>query len=183
MSLRRALLPLCLLAALPALADARGFDVRDLVKLDRVSSPTLSPDGHVVVFAQRSVDADLKATTALYARNLLTRDMAPPKRITPEGWNVNSPAFSPDGKTVYFLSAKNGSQQLYAIPAAGGTPRQLTAFALDVGSYQLSPDLPADVTGGLGDYLAAKLGWSPQQIAASDQRLQTLGLYLVEMMR
>ena len=31
MSLQRALLPLCLLAALPALADARGFDVRDMV--------------------------------------------------------------------------------------------------------------------------------------------------------
>ncbi|MCW5581814.1 MAG: S9 family peptidase, partial [Luteimonas sp.] len=140
MSLQRALLPLCLLAALPALADARGLDVRDLVKLDRVSSPVLSPDGHVVVFAQRSVDADLKATTALYVRNLLTRDLAPPKRITPEGWNVSSPAFSPDGATVYFLSAKGGSQQLYAMPAGGGTPRQLTAFALDVGSYRLSPD-------------------------------------------
>lgn len=141
MSLQRALLPLCLLAALPALADARGFDVRDMVRLDRVSSPTLSPDASVVVFAQRSVDGDLKATTALFARNLLTRDLRPPQRITPEGWNVNSPAFSPDGKTLYFLSAKNGgTQQLYAIPATGGTPRQLTAFALDVGSYQLSPD-------------------------------------------
>ena len=140
MSLRRALLPFCLLAALPALADARGLDVRDLVKLDRVSSPTLSPGGRVVLFAQRSVDADLKATTALYARNLLTRDLGPPQRITPEGWNVNSPAFSPDGATVYFLSAKGGTQQLYAMPAGGGEPRQLTAFALDVGSYRLSPD-------------------------------------------
>ena len=140
MTLRHALLPICLLAALPALADARGFDVRDLVKLDRVSSPLLAPDDRMVVFAQRSVDEGLKATTALYARNLLTRDAAPPKRITPEGWNVNSPSFSKDGRTLYFLSAKGGSQQLYAMPAEGGEPRQLTAFALDVGSYQLSPD-------------------------------------------
>ena len=140
MTPRHALLPICLLAALPALADARGFDVRDLVRLDRVSSPLLSPDGRVVVYAQRSVDDALKATTALYARNLLTRDAAPPARITPEGWNVNSPTFSSDGQTLYFLSAKGGSQQLYAMPAAGGEPRQLTAFALDVGSYRLSPD-------------------------------------------
>ena len=140
MMLRHAFLPICLLAALPALADARGFDVRDLVRLDRVSSPLLSPDGRVVVYAQRSVDDALKATTALYARNLLTRDAAPPARITPEGWNVNSPTFSSDGQTLYFLSAKGGSQQLYAMPAAGGEPRQLTAFALDVGSYRLSPD-------------------------------------------
>lgn len=141
MNLRSALLPLCLLAALPSLAAARGLDVRDLQKLDRVSSPVLSPDGSTVVFAKRIVDADVvKASNSLWVRNLLTRDMAPPKRLTPEGWNVNSPSFSPDGKTVYFLSAKSGTQQLYAMPLVGGAPRQLTAFALDVASYKVSPD-------------------------------------------
>jgi dipeptidyl aminopeptidase/acylaminoacyl peptidase len=141
MKLRTALLPLCLLAALPATAAMRGFDVRDMVALDRVSSPVLSPDGAVVVFAQRQMDKEVvKATTGLWVRNLLTRDMAPPKRLTPEGWSVNSPAFSPDGKTVYFLSGKSGAQQLYSIAASGGAPKQLTAFALDIGSYKLSPD-------------------------------------------
>ncbi|MFT3669162.1 MAG: S9 family peptidase [Pseudoxanthomonas sp.] len=141
MKLKSALLPLCLLAALPSLAAARGLDVRDLQKLDRVSSPVLSPDGSTVLFAKRVVDADVvKASSSLWVRNLLTRDMGPPKRLTPEGWNVNSPAFSPDGKTVYFLSGKSGIQQLYSLPLGGGTPRQLTAFALDVASYKLSPD-------------------------------------------
>ncbi|HEY1035898.1 MAG TPA: DPP IV N-terminal domain-containing protein, partial [Pseudoxanthomonas sp.] len=141
MKLKSALLPFCLLVALPSLAAARGLDVRDLQKLDRVSSPVLSPDGSTVLFAKRVVDADVtKGSSSLWVRNLLTRDMGPPKRLTPEGWNVNSPAFSPDGKTVYFLSGKSGIQQLYALPLAGGTPRQLTAFALDVASYKLSPD-------------------------------------------
>ncbi|MET0656234.1 MAG: S9 family peptidase, partial [Pseudoxanthomonas sp.] len=141
MKLRTALLPLCLLAALPATAATRGFDVRDMVALDRVSSPVLSPDGSLVVFAQRQMDKEVtKATTGLWVRNLLTRDMAPPKQLTPAGWSVNSPSFSPDGKTVYFLSGKSGTQQLYSIAASGGTPRQLTAFALDIGSYKLSPD-------------------------------------------
>ena len=141
MKLRIALLPLCLLATLPALATTRGFEVRDLVALDRVSAPTLSPDGSVVVFAQRVMDKDAnKASTGLWMRNLLTRDMRPPRPLTPDGWNVNSPAFSPDGKQVYFLSAKSGTQQLYAMPWTGGTPQQLTAFALDIGSYRISPD-------------------------------------------
>ncbi|RZA32138.1 MAG: S9 family peptidase, partial [Lysobacteraceae bacterium] len=144
MNLRIALLPLCLLAALPATAATaatRGFEVRDMVALDRVSSPVLAPGGGVVVFAQRQMDKEVtKATTGLWMRNLLTRDMAPPKRLTPEGWNVNSPSFSPDGKTVYFLSAKSGTQQLYSIAASGGAARQLTSFALDIGSYKLSPD-------------------------------------------
>lgn len=141
MSLRLAVLPLCLLAALPLAAQTRGLDVRDLVSIDRVSSPVLSDDGRQLVFAQRSAEADgSKAETAIYTRNLVTRDMAPPRRVTPAGWNVNSPSLSPDGQTLYFLSAKNGSAQLYSMPLSGGTPRQLTDVAIDIGSYQVSPD-------------------------------------------
>ncbi|HEY0332122.1 MAG TPA: S9 family peptidase, partial [Stenotrophomonas sp.] len=140
MKLRLALLPLCLLSALPSLAAARGFDVRDMVALDRVSAPTLSPDGGVLVFSKRVMDeGKVKASSSLWRRDLRTRDLAPPKQISPEGWNVNSPAFSADGQTVYFLSAKGGTQQLYAMPAEGGTPRQLTDFAVDVDSFRLSP--------------------------------------------
>ncbi|KRG83480.1 peptidase S9 [Stenotrophomonas daejeonensis] len=139
MKLRHALLPLCLLAALPALANARGFEVRDMVKLDRVSAPLLTAEGAQVIFAKRVVDADLKASSSLWIRDLRTRDMAPPKQLTPAGWSVNSASLSADGRTVYFLSGKNGSQQLYAMPVAGGAARQLTDFALDVDGYHVSP--------------------------------------------
>src|SRR5690606_14717747 len=84
--------------------------------------------------------ASNKSSTSLWTRNLATRDMRPPVQLTPEGWNVNSPSFSADGKSVYFLSAKSGSMQLYAIPAAGGEPKRLTDFPLDVDGYKLSPD-------------------------------------------
>ncbi|MBS0214742.1 MAG: S9 family peptidase [Proteobacteria bacterium] len=142
MNLRHALLPLALLAALPLSAQTqRGFTVRDMVALDRYSSPALTPDGSVVVFAKRQMNSEVtKASTSLWTRNLRTRDMAPPKRLTPEGWNVNSPTVSKDGKTVYFLSGKNGSSQLYAIPLMGGEPKQLTDLPLDVDAYQFAPD-------------------------------------------
>ena len=141
MNLRHAVLPLLIAAALPATAAQRGFEIRDLATLDRVSSPTVSEDGRRLVFAKRKVDfAANKSSTGLYVEDLFARDAAPPQPLTPAGWSVNTPSFSPDGRTVYFLSAKSGSQQLYAIPATGGTPKQLTAFAADVGSYQLSPD-------------------------------------------
>ncbi|MGH8052899.1 MAG: prolyl oligopeptidase family serine peptidase [Stenotrophomonas sp.] len=139
MKLRHALLPLCLLAALPSLANARGFEVRDMVKLDRVSAPLLAANGGQVLFAKRVVDADLKASSSLWIRDLRTRDIAPPRQFTPEGWNVNSASLSANGQRVYFLSAKNGSQQLYAMPLTGGAPQQLTDFAADVDSYHVSP--------------------------------------------
>ena len=142
MTFRHALLPLALAFALPSIAQAaRGFTVQDMAYLDRHSSPTLSPDGRKLVFAKRVVDkATNKASSSLWIEDLFARDAAPPVRFTPDGWNVNSPAFSADGKTVYFLSAKSGSMQLYALPTAGGTPKQVTDFVLDVDGYKLSPD-------------------------------------------
>src|SRR3970282_443503 len=108
MNLRHAVLPLLAAAALPALsrpseAATRGLQARDLAPLDRHSSPTLSPDGRHLVFAKRVVDFDAnKSSTSLLIEDLFARDSAPPKALTPAGWNVNSPSFSPDGKPFVF---------------------------------------------------------------------------------
>src|SRR3546814_9953869 len=127
-----------LLLSLPSLALAeRGFEAGDLVSMDRYSSPVLSPNGRQVVFAKRVVDMEAnKASTSLWIEDLFARDALPPQRLTPEGWNVNSPAFSADGKSVYFLSGKSGRSQLYAIAPDGGEPVQVTDFALDVDGYR-----------------------------------------------
>ena len=60
MKLRQALLPIALVAAMPLAAHAqRGFTVNDMVKLDRYSSPLLAADGKSVLYARRTVDANL----------------------------------------------------------------------------------------------------------------------------
>jgi dipeptidyl aminopeptidase/acylaminoacyl peptidase len=118
---------------------ARGMDVRDMVNFDRASDPTLSPDGKTVVFALRQTDfAANKAKTGLWKQALNSNQAA--SRITAEGFNVNSPAFSPDGKSIYFLSAKSGSMQLWKQALSGGEAVQVSNYALDVGSYKISPD-------------------------------------------
>src|SRR5690606_1796670 len=100
MNMRHAILSAALLLSLPSLALAeRGFQAADLVSMDRYSSPVLSPDGRKVVFGKRVVEMDGgKASTALWIEDLFARDALPPQRLTPEGWNVNSPAFSADGR-------------------------------------------------------------------------------------
>src|SRR5690606_25840221 len=45
-----------LLAAGSAFAEPRGFNVNDLVNLDRVADPRLSPDGRQVAFQLRETD-------------------------------------------------------------------------------------------------------------------------------
>jgi dipeptidyl aminopeptidase/acylaminoacyl peptidase len=142
MNLRPVLIALLLPALSGAVfAAAKPFEARDLVTLDRVSSPTLSPDGRKLVVAVREADFEAnKASTGLWIEDLFARDAAPPVRFTAEGFNVNSPAFSPDGAFVYFLSAKSGSQQLWKQAVAGGEAVQVTNHPLDVGSFKLAPD-------------------------------------------
>lgn len=128
------------LMAVPAHA-AKPFDARDLVTLERVNSPTLSPDGRFLVLAVREVDYENnKASTGLWIENLHARDAAPPVRFTPEGMGVNSPAFSPDGREVWFLSAKSGSSQVWKQAVGASEPVQVTDYPLDVGTFRLSPD-------------------------------------------
>ena len=118
---------------------ARGMDVRDLVNFDRVSEPTLSPDGKTVVYGLRQVDfAANKAKTGFWKQSLNSKQA--PVRVTAEAFNVNSPVFSGDGQSLYFLSSKSGSMQLWKQALAGGDALQVSNYVLDVGSYKLSPD-------------------------------------------
>jgi len=139
---RNRVLLLTVLVAAPALADAapRGLDARDLVAFDRVSAPVLSPDARSVVFAVREADVEANsAKTALFAASLHPGDRRGVRRITPEGWSASSASFAPDGLVV-FLSAKEGSNQLWSLSLDGGEPVKLSDFPLDIGSYKLAPD-------------------------------------------
>ena len=125
-----------------AASDAKApFTIRDLVAYERVSSPTLSPNGRLAVFAVRQTDlAANRGKTGLWIEDLFARDAAPPVRFTAEDLNVNSPSFAPDGKTVFFLSAKSGSMQLWSQAVGSQTAVQISDLPLDIGSYKLSPD-------------------------------------------
>ncbi len=51
-----------------------------------------------------------------------------------------SPSFSPDGKTIAFVSNLSGLPQVWTIPATGGFPRMVTSFDDPVGVAEWSPD-------------------------------------------
>lgn len=117
----------------------RGMDARDMVTFDRVSEPTLSPDGKTVVYGLRKVDyAANKSTTGFWKQSLNSKQTA--VRVTAAELNVNSPTFSNDGQTLYFLSAKSGSMQLWKQSLAGGDAMRISDYPLDIGSYKFSPD-------------------------------------------
>ncbi len=54
--------------------------------------------------------------------------------------SASSPSFSPDGKTIAYLTNISGLPQIWTVDAAGGYPQLITAFDDAVGSVQWSPD-------------------------------------------
>ncbi|MBM0107576.1 S9 family peptidase [Steroidobacter sp. S1-65] len=140
----------CLLAACLALPlvtavaqEARNqgpqpFTAQDLVRLQRVSSPAISPDGRTVVFSVRETDmAANRGRTDLWSLDLATKG-AQPRRLTTHSGNDSSPEWSSDGRELYFLSTRSGSSQVWRLPVNGGEARQVTDLPLDVGSFRVA---------------------------------------------
>jgi dipeptidyl aminopeptidase/acylaminoacyl peptidase len=129
-----------LLCSFVAGAAPRPFSVDDLVRLRRVSEPALSPDGRTVVFTVRETDMEAnRGRTDLWVLDVVTKG-AQPRRITSHVENDGAPQWSRDGKQIYFLSARSGSNQVWRLDMAGGEAQQVTHLPLDVGSFRLAPD-------------------------------------------
>jgi dipeptidyl aminopeptidase/acylaminoacyl peptidase len=121
------------------------FNARDLVMLDRVSDPQLSPDGKRVAFQLRETDyAENKGVTSIWLLDLGARD-AQPVKLAP-AFIASGPRWSPDSKDIYFIGKpKGGSGKLtgvYRLHADDdkAAPEALTPYRVDVNNFKLSPD-------------------------------------------
>jgi dipeptidyl aminopeptidase/acylaminoacyl peptidase len=130
---------LCIFSSVFA-ADPHPFGIDDLVRLNRVSEPKLSPDGRHVVFAMRETDlgAD-RGRTDLWLLDV-TQPKAVPKRITSHPENDTSPEWSRVSGNIYFLSSRSGSQQVWRLSLTGGESQQVTDLPLDVTTFRLATD-------------------------------------------
>jgi dipeptidyl aminopeptidase/acylaminoacyl peptidase len=134
----------CTLIALGSAARAADggnapFKVEDLVRLKRISDPQLSPDGRQVAFVQRETDLDAnKGRTSLWLLDLMP-GTAQPRRLTDVKANDSSPRWSPDGRTLYFLSTRSGSSQVWRLALTGGDAQRVSDYPLEVGALKVSP--------------------------------------------
>jgi dipeptidyl aminopeptidase/acylaminoacyl peptidase len=126
-------------AATPALAAPRGLTIDDLVSLERVASPVLSPDGTRVLYTVRTTDLDKnKGHTEIWMLDLRTPKALPVQLTNSEG-NNTEPSWSAAGDAVYFLSTRSKSSQVWRVAANGGEPVKVTDLPLDVDTYRVSP--------------------------------------------
>jgi dipeptidyl aminopeptidase/acylaminoacyl peptidase len=134
------ILTLLLIAgAIPAIAAGkRALTFDDLMKMERVSDPQISPDGKWVAYVvtvvnkqENTKNSDIwLMSTAGGAARQLTRSPKSDER----------PRWSPDGKQIAFVSTRDGSSQVYLLPLAGGEPAKITSIETEAGGALYSPD-------------------------------------------
>ncbi|MCC7109407.1 MAG: PD40 domain-containing protein, partial [Deltaproteobacteria bacterium] len=128
------LFTLVALAAAPTLAQAKkGLTVDDMLAMQRVLEPDVSPDGRLVAFTVR--DTDLEANRGRTDVWLASTDGAWARRHTTHPDGDSSPRFTRDGKSVLFLSSRSGSSQVWRVAVGGGEAEQLTRLPVDVNGF------------------------------------------------
>jgi dipeptidyl aminopeptidase/acylaminoacyl peptidase len=129
------------LGALSTGAMARPMTETDLVMMKRLSAVAASPDGQMIAYQLRETDlAANKGTTDLYMLKLGTADAQPVMFASTPDKNEHDPAFSPDGKSIYYISNQSGSDQIWRYDIASATATQASDFKADVSGFKISPN-------------------------------------------
>lgn len=112
----------------------------DMWNIKRIGAPQVSPDGRRAVFTVTTYDIEAnRGSSDIYMLNL---DGSEPFRFTRHPASDSSPVWSPDGKSIAFVSRRDGdaAAQLYVIPADGGEARRITNLPVAVSAPQWFPD-------------------------------------------
>ena len=126
-------------AALPAAHAAAPFTIEDLVRIKRLSDPQVAPDGHSVAFVLRETDLDAnRGRRALWLLDLKSTGAAP-RRLTQDSADDWSPRWADGGRTLYFLSTRSGSAQVWRLSLQGGDAAQVTHYPLAVDTLKVAP--------------------------------------------
>jgi len=109
----------------------------DMIKMRRVAEPQISPDGKWVAYTLATPDMDANRN----ASNIWMVSTAggSPQQLTQSGHD-SSPVWSPNGKTIAFLSSRSGDSQVYLLSLEGGEAQKLTKLSTGADIVKWSPD-------------------------------------------
>ncbi|MGH9815704.1 MAG: TolB family protein, partial [Candidatus Acidiferrales bacterium] len=91
----------------------RGLDDETMFDMESISNPSISPDGKQIVFSRGWIDK--KKDQSRSNLWIVNSDGARLRELTVGPWRDSSPAWSPDGARIAFLSDRDGSNQIHIL--------------------------------------------------------------------
>ncbi|MBZ5567048.1 MAG: S9 family peptidase [Acidobacteriia bacterium] len=141
--IRRVIVFLLVVACMGWAQGKHPFTFEDMMALKRVGEPVVSPNGKWVAFSVVEVNLEQnKKTPHLWVVPLAGGEA---KQISNDPAGEDRPRWSPDGKKIAFISAKEGGSQVWvadfdAAAVALGTPQKLTNISTEAAGELWSPD-------------------------------------------
>ncbi|HMW01177.1 MAG TPA: S9 family peptidase, partial [Acidobacteriota bacterium] len=116
----------------------RPMEFGDMLRLKRVGSPTLSPDGKWLAFSVSAIDRKSQSSNSDIW--IMPAAGGPARQLTMFEKADSEPCWSPDSQSIAFVSTRGGSSQIWMLSLQGGEPRKVTDFFTDVSGLIWSPD-------------------------------------------
>jgi dipeptidyl aminopeptidase/acylaminoacyl peptidase len=118
-------------------AEKHAITFADMIQMRRVGEAQVSPDGKWVAYTVSTPDLDANRG----ASNIWIVPTAGGSslQLTQSGHD-SSPVWSPDGKTIAFLSSRSGDSQVYLLSMDGGEAKPLTHLSTGADIVKWSPD-------------------------------------------
>ena len=110
------------------------------MRIKGVGSVVPSPDGRLAAYTQTEAVIEPERSEMVSQIWLGKADGSWRTQLTRGTKGAASPAFSPDGRYVYFLSSRSGKQNLWRIPTLAGEAEKLTDWKGALDDYRVSPD-------------------------------------------
>ncbi len=110
----------------------------EFISLGRVTDPAVSPDGKTVAFVVTYHNkVENKTNSNIY---LMGIEGGTVRQLTSALGANNSPRWLADGKSLAFISTRDGGSQIWVVPVEGGEAKKVSNMSTGASDLQVSPD-------------------------------------------
>ncbi len=117
---------------------ATALTIEDYATMPSISAPQLSPDASRIAYVLTRADLERNVYNADIW--LIGADGKDNRQLTRSDKSENHPRWSPDGKTLAFLSDRDGATAIYLLDPSGGEAAKLTGEPTSIRDFVWSPD-------------------------------------------